>query len=303
MRAGTRIGRHLLFSFILLFSVAAFGQQKIIFAHYNVENYLEQDRREGDQILFGPKPESEKKTLVRIIKEIHPDILGVAEMGPEDQFTDFQNRLESVGLRYAFTEYVDGPDPARHLALLSRFEIVERHSEKSVEFDLNGQRSLVQRGFLDVTIEVNPSYRLRLVGAHLKSKLPIPAGEALLRRNEARLLRMHVDEVLNREPGANLLVYGDMNDTRDQPAIQEILGPRGSLNHLTEIPVADEQGDRWTYYRRQSDTYDRIDYIIVNSVLLPEIDQQLSCIYRAKDWYSASDHRPIVAVINSTPHN
>ena len=301
MRAETHVGRHLLIWVILLSSVVAFGQQRIIFAHYNVENYLEQERREGDQVLFGPKPEAEKKALVRIIKEIHPDILGVAEMGPEDQFTDFRNRLESIGLQYPFTEYVDGPDPARHLALLSRFEIAERHSEKRVEFDLNGQRSLVQRGFLDVTIEVNPSYRLRLVGAHLKSKLPIPAGEALLRRNEAHLLRSHIDEVLNREPDANLLVYGDMNDTKDQPAIQEILGPRRSFNHLSEIPVADEQGDRWTYYRRHSDTYDRIDYIIVNSVLLPQIDQKLSCIYRSKDWYSASDHRPIIAVINASP--
>jgi endonuclease/exonuclease/phosphatase family metal-dependent hydrolase len=290
--------RRLFFSFFFLLSVAAFGQQTIIFAHYNIENYLEQDRREGSQVVFGPKPESEKKTLVRIIEEIHPDILAVAEMGPEDQFTDFQSRLENIGLRYPFTEYVNGPDPARHLALLSRFEILEKHSEKSVEFDLNGQRSSVQRGFLDVTIEVNPSYRLRLIGAHLKSKLPIPAGEALLRRNEARLLRRHLDDVLSREPNANVLVYGDMNDTKDQPAIQEILGPRQSLNHLFEIPLADEQGDHWTYYRRSSDTYDRIDYIIVNRVLLPRINQQLSYIYRSKDWYSASDHRPIVAVIN-----
>jgi endonuclease/exonuclease/phosphatase family metal-dependent hydrolase len=291
--------RHLLLlPALFLFSCAAFGQQSIIFAHYNLENYLEQDRREGSQTVFGPKPESEKSVLVRIIKEIHPDILGVAEMGPEDQFADFRHRLEDTDLRYPFTEYVDGPDPARHIALLSRFEIVERHSEKSVEFDLNGQRSLVQRGFLDVTVQVNPSCRLRIIGAHLKSKLPNPAGEALLRRNEARLLRKHVDEVLSKEPAASVLIYGDMNDTKDQPAIQEILGPRQSLNHLTEIPLADEQGDHWTYYRRLSDTYDRIDYILANRVLLPRIDQRLSYIYRSRDWYSASDHRPIVAVIS-----
>jgi endonuclease/exonuclease/phosphatase family metal-dependent hydrolase len=288
----------LLVPVISLLSGALFGQQTIIFAHYNIENYLEQDRREGGQILFAPKPESEKNTLFRIIKEIHPDILGIAEMGPEDQFADFQHRLEGVDLHYPFAEYVSGPDPARHIALLSRFEIAERHSEKSVEFNLNGQRSEVQRGFLDVTVQVTPSYRLRIVGAHLKSKLPIPAGEALLRRNEARLLRKHVDAVLDKEPLANLLVYGDMNDTKDQPAIQEILGPRQGLNHLTEIPLADEQGDRWTYYRRLSDTYDRIDYIIANKVLLPQIDPRLSYIYRSRDWYSASDHRPIVAVIH-----
>jgi endonuclease/exonuclease/phosphatase family metal-dependent hydrolase len=287
----------LAFSIVLLFSIAAFGQETVTFAHYNIENYLEQDRREGSDIVLAPKPESEKNTVVRIISEIHPDILGVAEMGPEDQFREFQNRLEKIGLHLPFTEYVSGPDPDRHLALLSRFEIVARHSENVVEYDLNGQRSQVLRGFLDVTLQVNQAYRLRVIGAHLKSKLPNLSGEALLRRNEACLLRRHIDEVLDRDGDANLLVYGDMNDTKDQPAIQEIVGSRRRANRLVELPLTDEQGDYWTYYRRQSDTYDRIDYIIVNGVLSPQIDQRLSHIYRSKDWYSASDHRPIVAVI------
>jgi endonuclease/exonuclease/phosphatase family metal-dependent hydrolase len=103
--------------------------------------------------------------------------------------------------------------------------------------------------------------------------------------------------VLDSDRDANLLVYGDMNDTKDQPAMQEIVGSRRRADHLIELPLTDVQGDYWTYYHRQSDTYDRIDYIIVNAVLLPQIDQRLSYIYRSKDWYSASDHRPIVAVI------
>src|SRR5262245_59715122 len=163
MRVGARF--RCLFSIVFLSSVAAFGQETVTFAHYNIENYLEQDRREGTDIVFAPKPESEKNTVVRIINEIHPDILGVAEMGPEDQFRDFRNRLEKIGLHLPFTEYVSGPDPDRHLALLSRFEIAERHSVKVVEYDLNGQRSQVQRGFLDVTLQVNQAYRLRVIGA------------------------------------------------------------------------------------------------------------------------------------------
>ena len=289
--------RNALILVLVLLAESVFGQQAVKFVHYNVENYLEMNRRQGGRTEFGPKPESEKNTLVRIIKEIHPDILGVAEMGPPDQFEDFQKRLKDAGLEFPFSEYVNAADPNRHLALLSRFEIVERHSEKSLFFDLNGQREPVERGFLDVTIEVNPSYRLRLVGAHLKSKLAVPSGEALLRRNEARLLRQHIDGVLNKDPNANLLVYGDLNDTKDQPAIQEILGPRQSPNRLSDILLADAQGDHWTYYRQLSDTYDRIDYILTNQALLPQIDQSQSCVYRSGDWYSASDHRPVVTVI------
>jgi len=273
--------------------------ETVVFAHYNIENYLEMNRRQGEEVVLGPKPENEKSILIRIIKEIQPDILGVAEMGPPDQFEDFQKHLKEAGLEYPFNEYVDGPDRERHLALLSRFKILERHSAKDLFFDLNGQREPVERGFLDVTIEINPSFHLRLVGAHLKSKLSAPSGEALLRRNEARLLRQHLDAVLANDPNEKLLVYGDLNDTRDQPPIQEILGLRQGPNRLREIPLADSQGDRWTYYRRVSDTYDRIDYILADKALWPQIDQVHSYLYRSPDWYSASDHRPAVAAIRT----
>jgi endonuclease/exonuclease/phosphatase family metal-dependent hydrolase len=277
------------------------GQQTVTFAHYNIENYLEMNRREGAETVFEPKPDHEKNILIWIIKEIHPDILGVAEMGPPDQFGEFKRRLEEAGLGFPFTEYVNGADRERHLALLSRFEIVERHSERDLFFDLNGQREPVQRGFLDVTIAINPAFRLRVVGAHLKSKLAVPSGEGLLRRNEARLLRQHIESVLAKDSAIRLLVYGDFNDTKDQPAIQEILGSRQDPNRLKEIPLTDAQGDRWTYYRRLNDTYERIDYVLSDKPLLPEIDPMRSYLYRSADWYSASDHRPLVVLIRAFP--
>lgn len=286
-------------SSLLCLAGFAFGGEAVTFAHYNIENYLEMNRREGGESILAPKPDREKNALIRIITQIHPDILGVAEMGASDQFEEFQNRLKGSGLEFPFTEYVNGADPDRHLALLSRFEIVERHSEKDLSFDLNGQREPVERGFLDVTIQVNPVFRLRVIGAHLKSKLAVPSGEELLRRNEARLLRRHIDSALTKDPSQNLLVYGDFNDTKDQPAIQEILGPLRGPNRLKEILLADVEGDRWTYYWRQSDLYERIDYVLANQTLLPQIDQPRSYLYRSRDWYSASDHRPVVVVIRA----
>ncbi|HSZ80084.1 MAG TPA: hypothetical protein VK775_21945, partial [Chthoniobacterales bacterium] len=82
-----RLGRILALVALILWLVGnAFAEEAITFAHYNVENYIEMNRREGGGTVLGPKPEGEKNTLIRIIKEIHPDILGVAEMGPPDQF-------------------------------------------------------------------------------------------------------------------------------------------------------------------------------------------------------------------------
>src|ERR1700749_3695067 len=110
---------------------------------------------------------------------------------------------------------------------------------------MNGQLQKVRRGFLDVTIQVNAGYRLRLVGVHLKSKLPIPGGEALMRRYEAQLLRKHLERILGADPTVNLACYGDFNDTKNELMFQTITGVRGSGTHMRDLPAADELGDRW----------------------------------------------------------
>jgi endonuclease/exonuclease/phosphatase family metal-dependent hydrolase len=289
----------ILLCWIVLVSVVS-GQQTLTFVHYNVENYLAMERHErGRGSYFGPKPENETAVLIRIIRDMQPDILGLSEMGPRDQFADFRRRLREAGLDYAFDEFVDGPDEQRHLVLLSRFNIVRRDSAARVMFDLRGKKEAVRRGFLDVTIEVNPEYRLRLIGAHLKSKRPVPEGEALIRRQEAVQLRNRIDTILDREPGTNLLVYGDLNDTKDQPAIQEIIGSRSNPNYMADLWLTDAEGDRWTHFRRATDTYARIDYILVSRALFGEVDREKSRIYRSRDWNEASDHRPLVAVVRA----
>lgn len=242
----------------------------------------------------APKPAAEVAALVRVIAEIRPDILGISEIGGPDQLADLRARLKREGLDFPHAEHLAGADPDRKLALLSRFPIVARDSEGDLRFPLGGSEFPVQRGFLDVTVEIGDGYRLRLVGVHLKSKRPVPEGEALIRRNEAHLLRKHIDGILKRSPRANLLVYGDFNDNKNEPAIREIAGKPGTASYLQDIPVADRSGDRWTHHWRSADLYSRLDYFFASPGLLPEIDRGRSGIYRSAFWSDASDHRPIV---------
>ena len=87
----------------------------------------------------------------------------------------------------------------------------------------------MNRGILDVTVEVNPGYRLRLVGAHLKSRRIVPDyDQALMRAKEAWSLREHIDEILAAAPNANLLLFGDLNDTKNEYPIREIIGWKGA---------------------------------------------------------------------------
>jgi endonuclease/exonuclease/phosphatase family metal-dependent hydrolase len=272
--------------------------REIVVASYNVENYLgPTPAEEGPARLAKPKAESAIEAVVAIVKEINPDILGVCEMGRLDQFEDFKKRLAQAGLGFTDFEYVPGPDADRHLALLSRLPIIARHSVADVPYELNGTPQKVKRGFLDVTVRVNESYELRLVGVHLKSKRPVPAGEELQRRREAQLLRQHAEEILTADPAVNLLLYGDFNEVKSEPAIQAITGPRGSPQHFTELSLQDSQGDRWTQYWKASDLYSRLDYFFVSPGLAREIVLPHSGIYRSEFWNKASDHRPIYTAI------
>ena len=276
------------------------GPKEVVITGYNLENYFRTERRGPDgKRLVAPKPQKQVDAVIRIIKEINPDILGVCEMGGPEDFEDFKTRLKEAGLGFTDSEYVEAADPERHLALLSRFPIVSRQPMKDVSFVLGGRQEKVRRGFLDVTVEVSPGFQLRLVGAHLKSKLATPEGDALLRRQEAQLLREHLTQVMSADPGVNLFVYGDFNDTKNEPAIQEIMGPKGAADHLYDLWLNDRVGDRWTHYWRVADTYERIDFMFANRTLLPKVDHDKSGIYRSDYWNDASDHRPLIATLRS----
>ena len=142
-------------------------------------------------------------------------------------------------------------------------------------------------------MQVAPEYRLRLVGAHLKSKLPAPAGEAIIRRHEAQALRRHLDAILKAEPQVNLVCYGDFNDTKDQPMFSEITGVRGSPTYMADLWAKDSLGDRWTHYWKTADEYARIDYLFVSPGLFREVSRDKSTVYRGPDWAVASDHRAV----------
>ncbi len=271
--------------------------REIVVCEYNVENYVSEDVTSGNPRRARAKSERAIDALVRVIKEINPDILGVCEMGSQERFADFLARLKNAGLGYVESEYVTGPDPDRHLALVSRFPIVARESVSDVPFSIDGTPQKMRRGILDVTIQINPSYALRMVGVHLKSKLVALEDDSLIRRHEALLLRTHLDEILAANPSTNLICYGDFNDLKNEPALHEITGARGAPNYMTELLARDPLGDRWTHYWSAADVYSRIDYIFASRGLSREIVKDKSLVYRSDFWNEASDHRPVFTSI------
>lgn len=297
---------------LLFICLSAPGQEKraptttvesITFCSYNLRNWLAMDRFDGEKTTPGAsKPEEEKEAVVAIIAAIHPDILGVCETGGEDDLKDLQRRLKSKGLDLGSSTVGQGGDPTRKLGLLTRFPIVAQNHQTNLTYQIGALTLPFQRGILDATVKVTDSFQITCLGAHLKSMRPIPeADQALMRRNEAHLVRRHIDGILAARPDANLVLYGDFNEHRNEPAIDEIIGSRASETFMTDVKLWDRNGEVWTHFWDAADSYARLDYFFVSKALRSHIDFKKSFVYSKREFYKASDHRPIVITISVNP--
>ena len=267
-------------------------------ASYNVELYTDQPFA-GDR----PKTAESKLRVQDSILELRADVLALQEMGSTNLLLELRATLAKRGLDYPHWEWVEGRDTNLHLALFSRFPIIQRRPQTNLSFLLNGRRFQVARGFLEVDLKVAENYSLTVLAAHLKSKRrSAVADEQDLREEEAQVLRGQVDRLLTDSPRRNLVVLGDLNDDKSSKAIKVVLG-RGK-NALTDTRPIEKgysrDGDTWlkqvawTHYFARDDSYSRIDYILVSQGLAHEWIANESFVLALPFWAEASDHRPII---------
>jgi endonuclease/exonuclease/phosphatase family metal-dependent hydrolase len=272
-------------------------------ATYNLNNYIDK----GTESRPAKSTESKAKVHENI-RRLQADVIALQEMGSQGALAELRQSLREAGCDYGHWEWVPGYDTNIHVAVLSRFPIIERRPHTNENFLLYGRRFMVGRGFAEIDIQVATNYIFTLITAHLKSRRASPlADEAELREQEAVLLREKIDALLKKNPNANLVVLGDFNDTKDSPALRAIRG-RGKFA-LTDTRPAERNGDNarslnprfdpanvtWTYYYGKEDTYSRIDYILLSPGMAREWNPAESYVLSVANWGVASDHRPIVA--------
>ena len=271
-------------------------------ATYNVENYFLKPyaTRKGKTL-------ASREKVAETIALIRPDVLALQEMGRKVALDDLRNRLSQKNLNYPHHLWLQGPDPAIHLALLSRFPVVGDHSKSNVTYLLDRKRFQVSRGFIEVEVQVNPGYRFTLFNAHLKSMRPIPiADQAEMRLEEARVLRRSVEKRLKVNPGENILLVGDLNDSPAKDPIKALIGQRipklmdlrpfelnGALEPHQVNPRTFSRRVTWTHFYAKEDQYSRFDYILASRGMYKEY--VASFVQAQADWGVASDHRVVVA--------
>ncbi len=279
--------------------------ENVVFAAWNVRNYrLEPSRGSGAKHPVPTITDATADAVAAILSQIAPDIVGLCEIGSRKDLADLQRRLEKKGIVLPHATWVDGADEDRHLALLSRFPIASTSHETRATVETGAADQRVQRGFLDCTIEVRPGFPLRILGAHFKSRR-VAAGfdQAEVRRQESLVLRRHIESILRPDPAAALLVFGDLNDTKNSPSVAGLLGRARSPTALTLLALNDAGGENWTYRWAATDEYSRVDYVMVSNSLRPLVDRRASLIPAIRGWAKASDHRPLVVTLRIPSEN
>jgi len=266
------------------------------FISHNVENWLSMERTaNGVTRPDAPKPEEEKRALVAMIARHRPDVFGVSEIGTPADLADLRERMRAAGVDLPYLHHHQGSDPTRALGLLSRHPITPAAVQADTAFRLDGRRFEMLRGILDATVTVPDGREFRFLGVHLKSKRETPQyDQAQFRLREAHRLRGHIDSILSADPGARLVVFGDLNDTRRSQAVTTVAGVYGSGRQLLPAPARDSKGQMWTHHWRFQDVYSRIDYIFITESLRAEADFDRARVLDDPEWRRASDHRALL---------
>jgi endonuclease/exonuclease/phosphatase family metal-dependent hydrolase len=287
----------------LLFGVSAVAENFVVTA-YNVENYLDQPTELRPHV----KSAEAKSKIRESIRAMNPDVLALEEMGTTNALLELRAALMLDGLDFPFWEHIQSYDTNIHIAVLSRLPVVARHPHTNEIFLLDGKRFQVKRGFAELEIQAATNFTFTLLAAHLKSHLPAPeADENEERLGEAKVLRRILDEKLKARPDAKIIVLGDFNDSKDSAATKEIIG-RGKTK-LFDTRPAERTGDTasagppyfeprnnaWTYFYGKTDTYSRIDYILLSPAMKKFWRAEETFIPTIPNWGVGSDHRPVAA--------
>jgi endonuclease/exonuclease/phosphatase family metal-dependent hydrolase len=281
----------------------SFAAKTFTIATYNVENDI--DVRAGTR---PAKSEQARSKIRESIRVMNPDVLALQEIGSTNVLLELRSALKEEGLDFPYWELVSGFDTNIHVAVLSKLDITARRPHTHDGFLLNGRRFRLTRGILEIDIQAAPDYSFTLFVAHLKSRrAAAEADEADLREQEALVLREKIDDRLRSNPDANLVVVGDLNDTRDSKSTRAVIG-KGKVA-LVDTRPAEKNGDSepssnphfaprnvtWTHFYGKEDTYSRLDYILLSRGMAREWEPAGTYVLALSNWGVASDHRPIIA--------
>jgi endonuclease/exonuclease/phosphatase family metal-dependent hydrolase len=241
------------------------------------------------------------------VAAINADVIVLVEVGDENDVAELKAAIAARGVTYAHSAVCECTDAVtrQHVAVLSKLPLISIlkaiPGREGYYTELDDADSEEETG-LSKGIRVNFAFegkQFQLYGIHLASERGGNEQDQQ-RIAQASIVRRHYLGSLN--AGENIIVAGDLNDGRGQPALRRIRGlddfwpdliQTGSHKYFEE----ELQSTRWTYEFRGE--RNQIDHILI-SQSIKDLVKRGGVKPRVPDQTNrlASDHRPFVLTLD-----
>jgi endonuclease/exonuclease/phosphatase family metal-dependent hydrolase len=245
--------------------------------------------------------------VAEVVAGINADVIVLVEVGDERDVADLNTAIAAKGVTYGHTAVCACTDTTtrQHVAVLSKLPILSvlkaipgREGYYTELDDADSEENTGVSKGIRVTFEFE-SRTFQLYGVHLVSERGGNEQDQQ-RIAQASIVRRHYLPALN--AGENVIVAGDLNDGRGEPALRRIRGfddiwpdliQTGSYEFFKE----EFQGTRWTYEFRGE--RNQIDHILI-SPSIKDLVKSGGIKPRVPDQTNplASDHRSFVLTLD-----
>jgi hypothetical protein len=267
---------------------------------YNVENLYDtidqpliSDQEftpEGPNRWDGPKYRKKITRLGEVLSQLGtestPDgaaIIGLCEIENKSVLQDLVNDPKMKSRNYQIVHY-DGPDfRGVDVAFLYQPKYFKLISSRSVTVKLGGEDARPTRDELVVTGELNGE-RIHFIVCHWPSRRGGEKISAPKRMIAAQTAKTIIDSISKAEPGAKVMLMGDLNDDPISPSIKKGLNTAKQRNKIVAgqmydcmLPLFDKGIGTLAY----NDTWNLFDQMIVTPELV-RFDFSSWRFYKAK---------------------
>jgi len=316
------------------------GPDKLHIAFYNVENLFDvkddPKKRDDDFTPGGKKGWSynryDKKIsqLTRVVHSMEeelealPIIIGLAEVENIEVVEDLGKSVSHNGIEYAGVLDESHDMRGIDVALLYRTDLVKEldHESYKIRFQDKGYNS---RDILHFKGQLFNDEVFHVFVNHWPSRREGAKESEHRRISAAQTLKSKVDEILDKDKNAKIVILGDFNDYPDNKSIEDVLGATGNMSANSELyNLAYElnENDKGTYNYRGD--WGMLDQAIVSKGFMADkgyhVDKDALSIYRenfmmyydkkykehkpnktygARYFGGFSDHLPIVLELNN----
>lgn len=283
--------KYISFLFLFFFALNCSGQkpeQDFTVVFYNVENLFDtrdEPGKEDDEFTPGSKlawdqKKYEKKLndLARVISSVNPselpEIAGLCEVENKKVLDDLVLTEQLKTGKYSVI-HIEGPDTRGiDVALIYRPDEFTAEYHKAIPVIFPFDSTETTRDILYVMGRTKDGEKLHFFVNHWKSRSEGVQETEPRRIYTAVTLRKEIDQLMNKEPDAKIVIMGDLNDEPTNRSIHEMLYANNKRKNANSRELYNlmydlhNTGNNGSYFYRGS--WNMLDHIIISQPLLKD---------------------------------